>query len=393
MPVRDTNLLPCGVLVLDAENHIVSLNPYVCSLLDYEPNDLIGQRIDRLLTMASRIYFQTHIYPLIKLRKAASELYVNLQTRQRERVPVLLNAVWYEHTDEPQIYFSFIPVRQRRQFEQELINAKKAAEDALLRNDELTRLQTELEQHQTDLDQQLSQLRQRNDDLEQLSKILSHDLKEPIRKITLFADLLTSETPDAPDELTTRALTGVAKAAARLRQLVGDLQFYFALTNEPPDNAIPVDLTALVAQTAQEFDATLLTCETNALPAVPGNQSELTNLFRQLLDNAVKFRQPGQTATVRVAGDMMRLNSFRNLPHKYRYTNFARIVVADNGIGFNNRQRDDIFRILRKLDPHTPGIGLGLAIAKKIVERHNGQISAESVEDGGTRITILLPVA
>ena len=362
-------------------------------MLDYEPDALIGQRIDRLLTVASRIYFQTHIYPLIKLRQAASELYVNLQTRQRERVPVLLNAVWHEQTDGPQIYVSFIPVRQRRQFEQELINAKKAAEDALLRNDELTRLQNELEQHQTKLDQQLSQLRQRNDELEQLSKILSHDLQEPIRKVTLFADLLTNETSDVSGELNARALTGVAKAATRLRQLVGDLQFYFALTNNPLANAVFVDLTTLVAQTAEEFDANLLTCETDTLPTVWGNQNELTNLFRQLLDNAVKFRQPGQTATVRVTGDMVSLNSFRNLPHKYRYASFARIVVADNGIGFSNRQRDDIFRILQKLDPHTPGIGLGLAIAKKIVERHNGQISAESVENSGTRITILLPVA
>ena len=390
--MQDIDLLPNGVFIINSESHITAVNAFVCTLLGYEADELVGKRIDRLLTMASRIYYQTHIYPLVTLQRAANELYLNMQTQQQDRIPVLLNIVCREQNGASAFYCSFIPVLQRRQFEQELIQARRVAEDALLRNDELTQLQQELEQHQTDLDRQLTHMRHRNDELEQFSKIISHDLQEPLRKITFFADLLSQQRPGASGMMTSRALAGIEKSALRLRQLVGDLQFYFALTNDPPTAVKSVSLATLVPQIALEFDADKLTITMDNLPAVLGNEPELTNLFRQLLDNAVKFRQPGSSAVVHVYGTVVSMNSFRNLPHKYRYARYARIIVADAGIGFNNRYRDDVFRILQKLDPHTSGIGLGLAIAKKIVERHDGQISAESTESDGTRVTVLLPM-
>ena len=386
-------LLPCGVLVLDAESCIVSINVFACTLLEYEADELIGVRIDKLLTVPSRIYFQTHIYPLITLRKVASELYLNLQTRQRAQVPVLLNAVSHEQDGTVINYFTFIPVYQRRQFEQELIDAKKAAEEALHRNDELVKLKQELEHHQTDLDRQLSYMRHRNDELEQFSKIISHDLQEPLRKITLFADLLSNEKPDALTAMGSRALMGIETATGRMRQLIGDLQFYFTLTNQLPDSVDTVDLTKLVQTLLLEFGTAHATFEVKTLPAVRGKKTELVNLFRHLLDNAVKFRQPGQLASVSVTGTVIGMNSFQHLPNKYRYSDYARIIVSDNGTGFSNQHSEEVFHILKKLHPHTPGIGLGLAISKKIVERHNGQISAQSVPGKGTRITVLLPVA
>ncbi len=388
-----TPLIPCGVLVLNAESHIVSINPFACTLLEYEASELVGSRIDRLLTIPSRIYFQTHIYPLITLRKVANELYLNVQTRQRVQIPVLLNAVSREQDGASVTYISFIPVYQRRQFEQELIDAKKAAEAALLRNDELVALKQELELHQTDLDRQLSYMRHRNDELEQFSKIISHDLQEPLRKITLFADLLSHEKPDALTVMGNRALVGIGTATSRMRQLISDLQFYFTLASQLPILMDTVDLTKLVQELKLEFEIAQATFEVETLPAVPGNKAELINLFRHLLDNAVKFREPGQSVAIRVTGTVIGMNSFQHLPNKYRYCDYARIIVSDNGPGFSNQHSEEIFHILKKLSPNTPGIGLGLAISRKIVERHNGQISAQSSPGKGTQITVLLPVA
>ena len=387
-----TPLIPCGVFVLNAESYIVSINPFACSLLEYEAAELVGQRIDRLLTIPSRIYFQTHIYPLITLRKVASELYLNVQTRQRVQIPVLLNAVSQEQDGTSVTYISFIPVYQRRQFEQELINAKKAAEEALLRNDELVKLKQELELHQTDLDRQLSYMQHRNDELEQFSKIISHDLQEPLRKITLFADLLSHEKPDALTSMGNRALVGIETATVRMRQLISDLQFYFTLAGQLPDLVDTIDLAKLVQELILEFGMAQATFEVEALPAVLGNKAELINLFRHLLDNAVKFSEPGQSVIIRVTGTVIGMNSFQHLPNKYRYSDYARIIVSDNGPGFSNQHSEEIFHILKKLSANTPGIGLGLAISKKIVERHNGQISAQSSPGKGTQITVLLPV-
>ncbi len=387
-----TAQIPCGVLVLNAESLIVSVNPFACTLLEYDASALLGERIDRLLSIPSRIYFQTHIFPLITLRKVANELYLNVLTRQRTQIPVLINAVSREQDGTTLTYLSFIPVYQRRQFEQELINAKKAAEEALLRNDELVKLKQELELHQTDLDRQLSYMRHRNDELEQFSKIISHDLQEPLRKITLFADLLSHEQPDALTAMGNRALVGIGTATSRMRQLIGDLQFYFTLTNQLPNLTDTVDLTKLVEELMLEFGLVHAGSGVETLPTVLGNKAELINLFRHLLDNAVKFREPGQSVAVRVTGTVIGMNMFQHLPNKYRYSDYARIVVSDNGPGFSNQHSEEIFHILKKLNPHTPGIGLGLAISRKIVERHNGQISAQSTPGEGTRITVLLPI-
>ncbi|WP_229374491.1 PAS domain-containing sensor histidine kinase [Fibrella rubiginis] len=378
---------------MDAESRFVSVNPFACELTGYHADELIGKRMDILLSVASRIYFQTHIYPLVTLYNSANELYVTIQTRQRVPIPVLLNAAAHTHEGQLLIYFTFIPVHQRRLYEKEILAAKKAAEDALLRNDELLKLQQRLEQHQAEQDRQLSQLQQRNNELEQFSKIITHDLQEPLRKINVFAGLLDNEQPDALTSMGNTALTGIGKASSRLRTLIGDLQLYFTLTSQQAEIE-SIDLQPVIEDISQEYESMGVHFDLKPLPTVVGNREGLTSLFRHLVDNAVKFRQVGDTpAMVRVSGTVVGHNSFRTTPDKYNYVDYARITVSDNGIGFDNQQRDEVFRILKKLHPRTPGMGLGLAVSKKIVELHNGQISAESAVGKGTKITVLLPIA
>ncbi|MBO0931704.1 PAS domain-containing protein [Fibrella sp. HMF5036] len=388
-----TALLPCGILVLDARSRILTANAFVYDLMGYTADELPGKGIDVLLSVASRIYFQTHIFPLVTLHGSASALYATIQTQQRQPVPVLLNAVRREHEGQQVIYISFIPVHQRRLYEKEILDAKKAAEDALLRNDELLTLQQQLEQHQTEQDRQLSQLQQRNNELEQFSKVITHDLQEPLRKINVFAGLLANEQPGALTSMGYSALAGISKASNRLRMLVSDLQLYFTLTSQRSDIE-SVDLQIIMQELIAQYTTTGVTFNLTSLPVVMGNRESLTSLFRHLLDNAVKFRKMDDNLTVvRISGTVVGHNSFRTNPDKYRYVDYARITISDNGIGFDNHQREEIFRILKKLHPHTPGMGLGLAVSKKIAEWHNGQISAESAVGKGTKITVLLPIA
>ncbi len=383
-------LLPGGVVVLNTNYEIVHLNPFGYQLLGYEPDGLTGKRVDMLLTTASRIYFQTHLYPLIALGQVANELYLTFQSQQGARIPVLLNA---SRQQQPPgyVYICFIPVYQRRQYEQELLMAKKAAEEALLRTDQLTSLQQQLESHQAELDRQVTTLQQQNTELEQFAKIISHDLQEPVRKITLLASVLETESTSSLTPIGQRGLAGISKASSRLRQLIWDLQGYFTTTNSTTARE-SVDLTELNRQLILIYRSTDVQFDLTGLPTVMGNRGELTSLFSHLLDNAVKFRQPGSPSWVRIRGTVVGQNSYRTTPDKYNYIDYARITVSDNGIGFNNQYREEIFRLLKKLDAHSPGLGLGLSVAKKIVERHRGQITAESVENQGTKITLLLPI-
>jgi sigma-B regulation protein RsbU (phosphoserine phosphatase) len=389
-----TRLLPVGTLVVNAKNEIVFLNQFGYDLLGYEPGLLTGKQVDSLLTVASRIYFQTHLYPLITLGKIANELYLTVRTQQNVQIPVLLNARWQEQSnDQALLYIGFIPVHQRSQYEKELLLAKHEAEQALLRNEELITLQRQLTEHKVELDRQISSLKQRNDELEQFSKIISHDLQEPLRKITLFTSLLKNESPDALTDMGKVALSALDKIVTRFRQLINDLQLYF--TNTDYSNTVSsVDLTDIVRQLIREYDIPTIRFEVTELPVVVGNRQTLTSLFRHLLDNTVKFRKPGALATVvSINGTVVGHNSYRVTPDQYNYIDYARIIVSDNGIGFENHYREEVFRILKKLDPHSPGLGLGLSLSKRIVEQHNGFITAESAKGLGTTITVLLPIA
>lgn len=391
MPVSPSSL-PCGVLVLTNDLHIESVNPYVSNLLRYEADELVGKRLDTLLTMPSRVYLQTHIYPLVNLNGQGNELYLTLQTRQREQVPVLLNALRQQDADQVRYVFTFMPVFQRRQYEQELLAAKQAAENELLRNERLLGVQEALQQQQVELDRQVGQLRQRNDELEQFGKIISHDLQEPLRKISVFTDMLRNEASGSLPHMAQTALKALEKASYRLRALIHELQLYFTLPNDI-DNISPINLNALLATVYTEYTSPTATFELKPLPSILGNEVEITMLFRHLIDNAVKFRRTSVPLLVQVSGSVVSRNSFRHLPNKYNYVDFARIVLSDNGIGFASEQREAVFQLLKKLQSNTPGIGLGLAMARKIVERHGGQISAESTVGGGTKVTVFLPIA
>ncbi|UFH57226.1 ATP-binding protein [Spirosoma sp. KNUC1025] len=384
--------MPGGLVTLNAKNEIVYLNPFAEELLGYTPGALLGQRMDVVLTRASRIYFQTNVYPLIALGRLANELYLTLQAQSGVRIPVLLNAIrQHEASGEAFTYLCLMPVYQRRQYEQELLASKQAAEQALLRNDELVALQQQLEQHQAEMDRQLTHLKQRNDELEQFGRIIAHDQQEPLRKINLLASVLEQETTNRWSTLGQRGLRGIVRASTHLRQLIHDLQVYFTFD---PIRSVDesVDLTELMEQTVADYSSAGIRFEVGSLPTIVGNRPELLSLFGHLLDNAVKFRRTDVFSVVEISGRVVSQNRYKTTPDKYHYMDYAQIVVSDNGIGFNNQYREEIFGILKKLDPHTPGIGLGLSLAKKIVERHHGIIRAESKEGQGTTITLLLPL-
>ncbi|GAB3554398.1 sensor histidine kinase [Spirosoma fluminis] len=385
-------LMPGGLITLNVQHEIIYLNPFAEQLLGYGPGRLVGQRMDVVLTRASRIYFQTNLYPLIALGKLANELYLTLQTQSGVRIPVLLNAIRQEDAlGESFTYLCLMPVYQRRQYEQELLASKQAAEQALQRNEELIALQQQLDQHQADMDRQVTYLKQRNDELEQFGRIIAHDLQEPLRKINLLASALNQEDTNRLSYLGQRGVNGIVRASTRLRQLIHDLQVYF--TFEPIRSADElVDLTALVEQAVAAYSATGIRFEVASLPTIMGNRAELLSLFGHLLDNAVKFRRLELPSVVVVSGSVVSQNRYQTTPDKYQYIDYARILVSDNGMGFNNQYREEIFGILKKLDPHTPGIGLGLSLAKKIVERHHGVIRADSYEGQGTTMTLFLPL-
>ncbi|HYO54361.1 sensor histidine kinase [Archangium sp.] len=388
------NSAPCGFFSFTDDGALVTVNDTLLEMLGYAHGDLSGRRVESLLTLASRIFYQTHFFPMVRLHGKAEEIFLSLRSKCGEDVPVLLNAVRKERNGGSVNHCAFIPVRERRKYEDEILKARRAAEEALRSNEELTRTRHELELHARELDRKISRLEQRNQELTRISNILSHDLREPIRKLSMFASLFTQQDREVLSSTGQRSLDRIKAQSARMEQLVTALQQFVSLdvTDEPREEVDLGDAVGSARQLVSERAGLGVELRSGPLPVLQGRRRQLVMLFFHLLDNAVKFRKPDERPRIDIECRLVQHNSYRANTGKYHYTDFARIVLTDNGMGFENRYSDYVFEALRKLDSNSPGQGIGLAICRKVVENHNGSISVESEPGRGTKFTILLPL-
>lgn len=229
------------------------------------------------------------------------------------------------------------------------------------------------------------ELQRSNVELEQFAYIASHDLQEPLRKIQSFGDLLKTKyrepLPDGGKEYVDKMLT----SAARMRRLIDDLLSLSRVTSQGKAYA-RVDLADIAEQVRGDLDLRLEqtggTIDIGPLPAVDADPTQIRQLFQNLFSNALKFRKPGVAPVVRVSGESPDEST-------------ARIVVEDNGIGFDEKYRDRIFQVFQRLHGRDEyeGTGVGLAICQKIVDRHRGSITAHGRPGDGATFVVTLPIS
>jgi PAS domain S-box-containing protein len=234
---------------------------------------------------------------------------------------------------------------------------------------------TALREAERGLEERASELERSNAELAQFAYVASHDLSEPLRTITSYLRLLRRRHGDAlPPEAVAYVERGV-DGAERLRTLIDDLLAYSRVGRgeRAPE---PVDLEVLVAGIAASLTADI---EWGGLPTVPGDERQLTQLLQNLISNAIKFVPAGTDPRVRVSAE----------PENGEW----RVAVDDNGIGIDPAETERIFGMFQRLHSRDafPGTGIGLAIARKVVEGHGGRIWAEPRPDGGTRMAFTLP--
>lgn len=231
------------------------------------------------------------------------------------------------------------------------------------------------------------ELLQRNRELRDITDITTHDLQEPLRKIRAFADLLQREENSALSSDGLMYLDRLAAAAERMSALVYDMRSFSSVLVETPP-LTPVDLNAELRAALEELrqlgfldEAEI---EADDLPAVEGDPNQMRQLFRNVIENAVKFRHPDRAPRVTV-----RCSRRDDRPAVFR------IIVADNGLGIADNYLASIFEPFHQLHRRGrfEGTGMGLAVCRRIVERHGGSIAAESELGVGTRILIDLPGA
>ena len=223
-----------------------------------------------------------------------------------------------------------------------------------------------------------------NRELEEFAYIVSHDLQEPLRTLQFFSDSLQTDLAAELDEQPRRDLQFIAEAAERMQQLVRDL-LTLSRTGRTELNKDTVCLADCVndAVTAlsNRIRETNANVEVESLPQIIGDRSMLTQVFQNLIGNALKFVEPGTTPHVVVRAEMKESTCL--------------VCVIDNGIGIKKDYAEKIFAPFRRL--HTAseyeGTGIGLAICRKVVRRHGGDISVDSNPQGGSRFCFELPLA
>jgi two-component system sensor kinase FixL len=243
----------------------------------------------------------------------------------------------------------------------------------------------------------MENLHRSNEDLEQFAYVASHDLQEPLRKIQAFGDRLLTRYGDTEMQ-GKEYVVRMADAAERMQVLINDLLSFSRVSRSSIDKT-RVDLNRVMQRVlddlqvaVQESGARITAGELPELSAA--NPTQMTQLFSNLVNNAIKFRKAGVPPVIRVEAKLMdsSSSSFNSLD-----LNSARpyyeITVTDNGIGFDNKYAEKIFTIFQRLHGRTEykGTGIGLAICRKICTNHEGFITASSDGVNGSIFKIILP--
>lgn len=249
--------------------------------------------------------------------------------------------------------------------------------------DEMARAVAERKQAERRLTKLLDDLQHSNAELQQFAYVASHDLQEPLRMVSSYVQLLKRRYEGALDERADMYIQFAVDGAARMQGLINDLLAYSRVGTQG-EAFRPVDCKKVVRQTVQNLEMTIQESQAEIrwddLPAVHGDQGQLVQLFQNLIANAVKFRShdaPRVQIAVTAQGP------------------FHQFAVTDNGIGIEPEYQDRIFVIFQRLHNRDkyPGTGIGLALCKKIVERHGGHIWFESEPGRGTTFFFTLPAA
>lgn len=237
------------------------------------------------------------------------------------------------------------------------------------------------------------ELELRNHELQQFSWVVSHDLNEPIRKIQIFIKII-KELYLTADEKAIDYVDRTIKSAERMQTLITDLLAYSRLSSQVKPET--TDLNVVLQEVLSDFDYLIerknATIKTSELPTIDSIPSQLRQVFQNLIGNALKFSGNTNQPLIEITSEIIAEKSFDSPVSPEG--KFCRISVKDNGIGFDEIYLDRIFIIFQSLNDRQTyeGTGIGLAIAKKIIEKHNGLITAKSKPGEGASFIIVLPL-
>lgn len=337
---------PFGYLTLCANGTILNANKTILKWLDISKEELVEKKTFMdLLSIGDKIFFETHVVPMLQLQWEISEINMNING-SKHSFPALINGKKVPSPDQTEVYyrFSLLNISQRKQFEMELIQARKNADNALLKLQEV------------------------NQKLEQFAYLASHDLQAPLNTIIGMFSILERKGLISKEAEESQYFTLIRNNISRMKLLISDLLEYSRIDSTKVKFST-VSLKKVCNDAIQSLNDAIQ--ESNAqiivenLPDVLGERMLLTRLFQNLISNALKFKSK-DTPIINI--QCIQIN------------NITTIRISDNGIGIDPKYTKQIFGFMKRLHSYDsiPGTGIGLAACKSIVEIHGGTIDVES---------------
>ena len=352
------DLAPCGLLSVGDDGIIVAANLTLVTMTEHLGEQLAGRSIDTLLTIPSRIFYQTHVFPMAKLHGRADELYMTFRSRSGTPIPALVNVIRRELDGGAEVDFAILRIREREKYELELIRAKKAVEAASAAKSRFL-------------------------------SMMSHDLRTPLGAISGYAELISLGVRGPVTDEQAADLSRIKRAA---RSLLGMLDDLLTVAREQ-DAQLPLRLEPLSPHAElSEAEATVLPryaeagvrLVREACPpelVVRADRDRLQRILLNLLTNAAKFTPNGGQVSVgcSVVADRVAIH------------------VADTGRGIPPEMLERIFQPFVQVERgdagNEHGMGLGLAIGRELARAMGGDLSVESAVGRGSIFTLTLPTA
>lgn len=350
---------PSGILAIDQQGCVRFANPAARQIFEYGKDELVGLSVEKLIPSSIRDKHPQLRSSFVKERRSrrmGEGRDIHGVTRSGTEVPLEIGLTFLSTDASPMIIVGVIDIREL-----------KAAQTTIVR--------------------QNMNLARSVKELEQFAFIASHDLREPLRKVMNYAEIMQEDYGNIIDEDGRTVLKSMSGAVQRMERLLDSLLNYSRITTraQPLESVSMTDVIADVVE-----DLSLSISESGAqvicsgLPAVMGDRNQLHQLFQNLISNSLKYHRDGVPPVIRIESN--------NRPAPNADPHYVAILVRDNGIGFDNQYSELIFDVFKRLHGRDKyqGTGMGLAICRKIVERHEGFIVATGDLNAGAEFCIWL---
>jgi PAS domain S-box-containing protein len=351
---------PCGFVSFADDGTMLGVNRTLAAMLGYVVAELEGSHLQKILPPGARVFYNTHVFPVLRLHGFAEEIYIALRDRHGNDVPMLMNASRRERDGVPVNDCIFVKMLQRHQFEDQLLQARRLAEQAGAAKDKFL-------------------------------SMMSHDVRTPLTTISGHAELLARGFHGLLNEEQLESAHAIQEASRNVERLLDDILSFAQLESGTVIvrlETVPVQealarAESLIRLRLQQAELTLTTELCEADLAVDADPDRLQQILLNLLTNAIKFTPAGGQLTVSCA---------------VRDDRVA-IEVRDNGIGIPPDRLEQIFQPFVQLQaqvatdaPHR-GVGLGLAISRELARAMGGEITVESQPGVGSTFTLTLSAA